>query len=73
MEWLKLILQLLPLLLAIVREVQRRRLTAEATAELVEDLNRSAELLVARAVKARAEVDHSDEAIDNDPNNRDRV
>jgi hypothetical protein len=70
-ETLKLILQLLPLLLAIIREIQRRRLTAEATAEVVADLNAKAETLVARAVQARLGVDTSDEAIDADPNNRD--
>ena len=71
--WLALFLKLLPAVLAIIREIQRRRLTAEATDALIADLDRSAELMVARAVAARATVDHSQEAIDADPDNRDRV
>ena len=71
MSSLLLILKLLPLVLAIINAIQRQRLTAAATQEVIDDLNRSVEALVAKAVAARATVDQSPEAIDNDPFNRD--
>jgi hypothetical protein len=70
-QTLLLILKLLPLVLAIVREIQRRRLTAEAADELIAEMNARGEVLVARAIEARASVDTSPEAIDADPFNRD--
>jgi hypothetical protein len=73
LQWIGLFLKLLPLVLAIIREIQRRRLTAEATAEVIADLNSKAEALATRAIQARLGVDHSEEAIANDPDNRDRV
>lgn len=71
MQTFLLILKLLPLVLGIVREIQRRRLTAEATDEVIDSLNSGADLLVARAIASRATVDQSEEAIKHDPYNRD--
>lgn len=71
MSYLVLLLKLLPLVLAIIREIQRRRLTAEATDEMIADLTKSADRLVAKALLARSEVKHDQDSIASDPDNRD--
>jgi hypothetical protein len=51
--------------------IQQARLTSEATQEMIDDLQMTADYLVQRANTAGAQVDKSEEAVDNDPNNRD--
>lgn len=70
-EMIGLILKLLPMVFEIIKMIQHHRLTTEATAEMISDLEQTAQWLSARAGKARATVDTSQEAIDNDPNNMD--
>lgn len=73
MQTLLLILKLLPLVLEIVRMIQLKRLTAEATDEMLADLEQTADYLIMRSDLARTKVDTSDDAILLDPNNRDRT
>lgn len=71
MQGLFLLLRLLPTVLEIIKIIQRGRLTAQATQEVLDDLHLSVQALVSQAVAARASVDSSPEAIVNDPLNRD--
>jgi hypothetical protein len=71
MEYFLLILKFLPMVMEIVKMIQQARLTSEATQEMIDDLQMTADYLVQRANTAGAQVDKSEEAVDNDPNNRD--
>ena len=71
MATLLLLLKFLPFLIELVQAIQRKRLTAEATQEMLDDLQMTADYLIARAGEARATVEHTDDAIANDPFNRD--
>jgi hypothetical protein len=53
--------------------IQAHRLTSQATDEMISDLQMTADYLVSRSNLAGAQVDKSDEAVDNDPNNRDNA
>jgi hypothetical protein len=66
-----LFLKFLPFLLEIIRAIQQKRLTAQATDEMLADLQMTADYLVSRSNLAGAQVDKSEEAVDADPNNRD--
>jgi hypothetical protein len=71
MEYFLLILKFLPMVMEIVKMIQQARLTSEATQEMIDDLQMTADYLVQRANTAGAQVDKSEDAVDNDPNNRD--
>jgi hypothetical protein len=71
MTYLLLFLKFLPMVLEIIKMIQVQRLTAEATDEMIADLQMTADYLVNRSNVAGAQVDKSEEATDNDPNNRD--
>ena len=73
MKTLLLILKLLPLVLEIVRMIQLKRLTAEATDEMIADLEQAADYLIMRSNLARAEVKDTPDEIASDPFNRDRT
>ena len=68
--WL-ILLKLLPFVLELVRAIQRKRLTLEATQEMIDDLNKSGAALVLKAQEARANVSHDPADIESDPYNRD--
>ena len=51
--------------------IQAKRLTAEATDEMIADLEQAADYLIMSSNLARTKVDTTDEAIIRDPNNRD--
>jgi hypothetical protein len=70
-ETISLLVKLLPMVVQIIQTIQRRQLTREATDALIADMTSSADILVARAIEARANVNTSQEAIDADPYNRD--
>ena len=71
MNTLLLILQLMPSLLRIIEMIQQARLTAQATKEMMADLEQTADYLVTRTELARAKVKDTPDEIANDPNNRD--
>lgn len=71
MQILLIVLKLLPMVLQIIQLIQRHRLTAEATQQMVDDLTMTADYLAASAGKARAEVKDTAEEVQNDPLNRD--
>jgi hypothetical protein len=71
MEYFLLILKFLPMVMEIVKMIQQARLTSEATQEMIDDLQMTADYLVQRANTAGTQVDKTEEAVDNDPNNRD--
>jgi hypothetical protein len=71
MTYFLLLLKFLPMVLEIIKMIQVQRLTAEATDEMIADLQMTADYLVNRSNLAGANVDKTDEAIDADPNNRD--
>lgn len=71
MQTLFLILKLLPMVLELIKMFQQYRLTAQATQEVIDDLQMTADYLVARSGEAKAKVENTDEAISADPNNRD--
>ncbi len=68
---LLLILKVLPIVLKIVQAIERYRLTREATQEVHDALDTSAELMVARAALARASVPTDPDSVRSDPFNRD--
>jgi hypothetical protein len=70
-QTLLLILKLLPLVLSIINMIQRQRLTAQATDEMIADLELTADYLVTRANQAAAEVKDTPDEIAADPFNRD--
>jgi hypothetical protein len=70
-ETISLLVKLLPMVVQIIQTIQRRQLTREATDALIADMTSSADILIARAIEARANVNTSQEAIDADPYNRD--
>jgi hypothetical protein len=70
---LLLLLKFLPMVLEIMKMIQAHRLTSQATDEMISDLQMTADYLVSRSNLAGAQVDKSDEAVDNDPNNRDNA
>ncbi len=72
MQTLLLLLKFLPLVLEIIQAIQRQKLTAQATQEVIEDLSMTADYLVARANAASATVDDSDDALLSSENNRNR-
>jgi hypothetical protein len=73
MTYLLLFLKFLPMVLEIIKMIQVQRMTAEATDEMIADLQMTADYLVNRSNLAGAQVDKSEEAVDNDPNNRDNA
>lgn len=68
---LQLVLKVLALAMTLFQEIRRQRLTQQATEEMMTDLMQTADYLVTRANLARAEVKDTDEAISEDPFNRD--
>ena len=72
MQALLLILKVLPLFLSIVKMLMERRLTLQATEEVVASLQQAADYLIMRSNLARAEVKDTDEAVIADEFNRDR-
>lgn len=73
MQALLLILKVLPLFLSIVKMLMERRLTLQATEEVVASLEQAADYLIMRSNLARAEVKDTDEAVIADEYNRDRT
>jgi hypothetical protein len=73
MTYFLLLLKFLPMVLEIIKMIQVQRLTAEATDEMIADLQMTADYLVNRSNLAGAQVDKSEEAVDADPNNRDNA
>jgi hypothetical protein len=71
MEFLSLLLRVLPTLLEIVKMIQQSRLTAQATDEMLADLQQTADYLVTRSNLAKAQVTDVQSEIDSDPYNRD--
>jgi hypothetical protein len=67
------LLKLLPMVLEIIKMFQMARLTQQAQDEVITDLQMTADYLVNRSNAAGAQVDKSEEAVDNDPNNRDNA
>lgn len=72
MSTLGLLLKFLPVVLEIIRLIQRNRLSKEATKEVLDSFRQNGEIMVLKAEKARAEVSDDPDAIENDPYNRDR-
>ena len=72
MQTLLLILKLLPLVLEIVKMIQAKRLTAEATDEMIADLEQAADYLIMRSNLAASEVKDTPDEVANDPHNRNR-
>lgn len=73
MSNLTLILQVLLAVWQIVQAVWRGQLTRQETDQMLSDLQLVVDKMVAEAKAARASVDDSDDAIANDPDNRDRT
>jgi hypothetical protein len=73
MEYFLLILKFLPMVMEIVKMIQQNRLSAQATDEMLVDLQQTADYLVNRSNLAGAQVDKSEGAVDDDPNNRDNA
>jgi hypothetical protein len=73
MAYFLLFLKFLPMVLEIIKMIQTSRLTAEATDEMIADLQMTADYLVNRSNLAGANVDKSEGAVDADPNNRDNA
>ena len=70
MQTLNLVLQVLLALWEVFKMYAQGKLTREATEQMLGDLKQMSDKMIADAQLAAASVDESDDAIENDPNNR---